>query len=251
MKPLWALGTALAFVCSGLSLSQEATDAYQKAQESRRQKNFEAALASFQKALELEPDSLRFGSEYRMTVIEAGAFEEGAAFLEDLCARNPEAAFAHLNLGFAIVDKIPAAGSITQVLLASKALMSFSRSLEIKVTWIGLYARGRSYLFWPKAFNRMPLALADLEKALEIQESQPRRSYHVRVFSALGDAYLKMGDIPKARSFWQTGLGIFPENENLKKRMAAKGDELEKLLEFEYDPNLPVDTDLKELWSQP
>ena len=84
----------------------------------------------------------------------------------------------------------PAAGSITQVILANNALTEFSKSLEIKPSWIGYYTRGNSYLYWPRIFGRTKLGIADLEEALKIQKAEPKRGYHVRVFVALGGLHV-------------------------------------------------------------
>src|SRR5438105_1684339 len=113
-------------------------------------------------------------------------------------------------------DKIPAAGSITQVILANTALSHFTKSIEIKPSWIALYTRGNSYLYWPKIFNRAHLGVADLEQAMKIQKSEKLHSYHARAYVSLGDGYWKMDDIAKAKAVWQEGQKLFPANAQLK-----------------------------------
>lgn len=212
--------------------------------------NDNAALGHFEQALREDPGSLRFASEYRQAVIRAGAYERCIAFFEKLTADNPGNANAWLNYGFAYVDKIPAAGSITQVILANTAQGLFGRSIEAEETWLGLYTRGSSQLFWPKVFGRAPLGVADLEQAYEMQKKAPRKlSVHVRVYIALGDGYWKTGQIDRARDIWQEGLEEFPGNELLAARLNLEGDALETYINDHLDPNKRVDTDLKPLWS--
>ena len=81
---------------------------------------------------------------------------------EKLVAAHPTSSNSYLNYGFAYVDKIPAAGSITQVIMANTALTQFTKSIELKPTWIALYTRGNSYLYWPKVFGRAGLGVTDL-----------------------------------------------------------------------------------------
>jgi tetratricopeptide (TPR) repeat protein len=207
-------------------------------------------LAKLEQALAAAPDDLRAGNDYRMAVITAGQYDRGLEFFGQLVESHPSAANAHLNYGFQYVDKIPAAGSITQVILANNALTEFSRSLELKPSWIGYYTRGNSYLYWPRIFGRTKLGVADLEEALKIQKAEPKRSYHVRVYLALGDGYFKMDDLEKARTMWKEGLAQFPDSAALKQRLAAEGDALKLLLDDVYDPNKRVDTNLQELWAK-
>ncbi|MEO7648844.1 MAG: hypothetical protein ABIZ80_00110 [Bryobacteraceae bacterium] len=205
-------------------------------------------LAKMEATLSAEPDSVRFGSEYRQAVIQAKEYDRSLKFFEKLVAAHPAASNAYLNYGFAYVDKIPAAGSITQVILANTALSHFTKSIEIKPSWIALYTRGNSYLYWPKIFNRAHLGVADLEQAMKIQKADQLRAFHVRSYISLGDGYWKMDNIEKAKAVWQEGAKFFPANAQLKARLSRSGDELAKYIDDVLDPNKRVDTDLHEIW---
>lgn len=206
-------------------------------------------LLRLEQTLASKPDDLKAGNDYRMAIIQAGEYDRGLRFFEDLVAKHPWAANAHLNYGFQHVDKIPAAGSITQVILANNALRQFSKSIELRPTWIGYYTRGNSYLFWPRIFGRTKLGIADLEEALKIQKADQKRRYHVRVYVALGDGYYKMDDLAKATAIWNEGLGQFSDSAALRQRLAAQGESLESLIDSAYDPNTRVDTSLDDLWA--
>jgi tetratricopeptide (TPR) repeat protein len=205
-------------------------------------------LAHLESALAADPDSLRAASEYRMAVIKAGEYDRSIAFFAKLVADHPRSAHAWLNYGYAIVDKIPAAGSVTQVILANNALKQFSKSIELERSWLALYTRGNSYLYWPKVFGRAPLGVADLEAAAALarKETKPKRVY-VRSFIALGDGYWKTEQPEKARVAWQEGLQLFPGDPQLQARLARSGDELTAYIDDQLDPNKRVDTDLKPL----
>ena len=208
-----------------------------------------ARLDALEAALAAAPDDLRVANDYRMAIIVAKEYDRAITFFEKLVTSHPNASNAHLNYGFAYVDKIPAAGSITQVILANNALKQFSRSLELKPTWIGYYTRGNSYLFWPKIFGRTPLGIADLEEALRMQKAGPRHHYHVRVYVALGDGYWIMDDAEKARATWRDGIALFPDSAALKTRLSASADELDALIRTAYDHTRRVDTSLEDLWT--
>jgi hypothetical protein len=105
-----------------------------------------------------------------------------------------------------------------------------------------------SYLFWPKIFGRAKYGVADLEKALHMQQSGGRKPYYVRTWIALGDGYWKIDELAKARATWTKGLQQFPDSHALKDRLAKQGDDLKELIDDALDPNKRVDTNLKELW---
>src|SRR5262245_36833453 len=205
-------------------------------------------LTKLEAALSADADNIRYGSEYRQAVIGAKEYDRSLKFFEKLVADNPTAANAYLNYGFAYVDKIPAAGSITQVILANTALSHFSKSIELKRSWIALYTRGNSYLYWPKIFGRAHLGVADLEDAMKMQKAGKLRVYHVRAYISLGDGYWKMDDTPKAKAVWREGLKLFTNNAQLKARLSKDGDDLKTYIDDTLDPNKRVDTDLHELW---
>ena len=217
-------------------------------------------LTKLEQAAEALPDDLRSGNDYRMAVIHAAEqaarggklapYDRALAFFQKLVTAHASSANAHLNYGFAYVDKIPDAGSITQVILANNALGEFSKALDLQRSWIGYYTRGNSYLFWPRIFNRTHLGVADLESALKVQRVDRKRGYHVRVFVALGDGYWKMDETAKATATWKEGLAEFPDNAALKARLSTQGDEMKTLFDGVYDPAKRVDTSLKDLWTE-
>ena len=233
-----------------LHLPAQASDAdYQQAMKALGSNDYPTALHYLEAAVAGDPDNVRYASEYRQAAIRSKDFDRPLKFFEKLTADHPGSANAHLNFGFAYVDKIPVAGSITQVILANNALTQFSKAVELKPDWINLYTRGMSYLFWPKVFNRAPMGVADLEQAMKIQKAEPRQSYHAKTYIALGDAYWKTDQLEKARAVWQEGLKQFPDKAELKARLAQQGDDLKNTIEANFDPNKRVDTDLRDLWA--
>jgi tetratricopeptide (TPR) repeat protein len=208
----------------------------------------DASLASLEAAVAAEPDSLRTASEYRLAVIRAGEYDRAIDFFGRLVADHSEAANAWLNFGLCYVDKIPAAGAITRVILANQAVERFSRAIELRRSWLALYTRGNSYLYWPKIFGRGPLGVADLEEAMAIARRGPRRPYHVHGYAALGDGYWRAEQPAKAAATWAEGARLFPRDPQLQARLARQGDDLDAYVAAQHDPDQRVDTDLREVW---
>ena len=253
--------TIAILLASGLAASAATPEAsYDIAKRAWSSKDFQTAFTNFEAALNADPDNIQYGSEYRQAVIEnakkahpkEGApadFDRLLKFFETLTAANPKATNAWLNYGFSYVDKIAASGSITQVLLANSALGLFTKSIESKPTWIALYTRGNSYLFWPKIFGRAQMGVNDLEAAYKMQLGQPLKTFYVRVYISLGDGYWKVDNIEKAKAIWQEGAKRFPDSKPLKDRLSREGDELKNYIDDQLDPNKRVDTDLHEIWA--
>jgi tetratricopeptide (TPR) repeat protein len=205
-------------------------------------------LAHLESVLAADPDSLRAASEYRMAVIQAKEHDRCIAFFEKLVTDHPQSANAWLNYGYAYVDKIPSAGAITQVLLANDALKQFTKSIEIQKSWLNLFTRGNSYLYWPVVFGRAPLGVADLEEAVALARKDPKpKRVYVRSYIALGDGYWKTDQAAKAKAVWQEGLKLFPGEVQLQARLSRDGDELTAYINEQLDPSKRVDTDLKPL----
>lgn len=254
----WAISAALLCGLAAAATPEEDYDSARKAQSARE---WDRAFGYFEAALLADPDNVKYGSEYRQAVIQYAKRndpkKEGTPadwdriqkFFEKLTTDHPKAANSLLNYGFTFVDKIPASGSITQVLMANTALSHFSKSIETRPQWIALYTRGNSYLFWPKIFGRAQLGVADLEAAYKMQQGQPQKSFHVRVYVSLGDGYWKTDNLDKARAIWQEGLKKFPGHKPLSDRLAKQGDELKEYIDDQLDPNRRVNTDLSELWT--
>jgi tetratricopeptide (TPR) repeat protein len=207
-----------------------------------------AALEHMEAALAADPDNLRYASEYRHAVIRAGAYDRALDFFAKLVADHPGSAFAWLNYGYVYVDKMPSAGAITQVILANDALQQFTRSIELKASWIALYTRGNSYLYWPKIFGRGPLAVADLERAVAISKSEPKRAHQAHAYAALGEAYWRTDQPERARATWEEGARLFPQDAVLKELLSRQGDDLEAYVADQVDRTKRVNTDLRELW---
>jgi tetratricopeptide (TPR) repeat protein len=210
-----------------------------------------SALDDFETALRLDPDNLRWGAEYRQAAIAAAEFDRSIDFFTTLAKEHPRAAATRLNLGYAHVDKIPAAGAITQVILANTALNHFSAALELEESWLVRYTRGNSYVYWPPIFGKTKLGIADLERAIELAEAMPKRAIHARAWVALGDGHWRLDDLARARQIWQEGLKRYPGNADLTARLTREGDALVEFLDANYALGKKVDTDLSALWEAP
>ena len=241
LTPFLAVAICLTWLCLPTILSASGTPS-------------EAFLPSELDALEAravaDPDDLRAGAAYRQACIAAEAYDRCIGTFEKLAIARPESHAVLLNWGYAYVDRIPAAGAVTQVILADTALKRFSAAIEVEESWLALYTRGNSYVYWPAIFGRTRLGIADLEKAVAMTEATGEApSYHARAYAALGDGYWRLGDLQTARDWWRRGLERFPGDGELEHRLALEGKPLDEHLDSHYAIGKRVETDLEALWN--
>jgi tetratricopeptide (TPR) repeat protein len=253
MRWIAAVVLILALGCFGALAAQEAESLFQEAMLAVQAEDYETALTRFEAALQADPNNLRYGNTYRLTVIKLNqvkTYDRSIEFFKQLVADHPKAPNAWLNFGYAYVDKIPLEGAITQVLLANKAIAPFSAALALEESWLALYTRGNSYVYWPAIFGRTPLAIADLEKAIALSQQTEKRSYHARAYVALGEAYWRLNNLEKARQSWREALQLFPSNEALQVRLTQDDQALNALLTAHFEPGKRVDTDVSGIWEE-
>ena len=210
-----------------------------------------AELERLEAAVAAAPESLERANAYRRAVIGTAEYDRAIAFFEGLAVAHPEAHSVWLNFGYAYVDKIPSAGAITQALLAHSAVQCFSQAIERQRSWLALYTRGNSYLYWPRVFGRGPLAVADLEEAVGMSRGLPPRRVHARAYLALGDAHWRIDQRDQALATWREGRERFPAEGGFGERLALDPEALHTYIYERLDPHLRVDTDLEPLWEEP
>ena len=239
-----------------------ADETFDKAEQALASKDYPSAVSLLEKAVQSDPDSLRNASEYRQAVLKQtvaahpkeGAtadFDKEIAFFEKLVAEHPASSNAFLNYGFAYVDKIPAAGSITQVILANTALTQFTKSIELEAHLDRVYTRGNSYLYWPKIFGRAGLGVADLEKAYDDAEGRAEEKLScARLHFARGRLLEDRESGEGEGDLERRARAVSGQPAQLKDRLSKQGDDLKTYINDVLDPNKRVDTDLKEIWRQ-
>lgn len=265
-RPSWSRAAALACFLALLAANAWAgsggQDAFDQGMKEVAAKDWDKGLDLLETALTADPDNVRYGSEYRHAAILRGHelhgnegkpedFDRPIAFFERLVSKNPAAANAYLNYGLAYVDKLPTVFALSRVSDANAAVVQFSKSLELRPSWVGYYTRGSSYLFYPRFFDRAKLGVADLETAVKMQAAGGKKPYQVHAWTALGDGYWKLDQLEKARSVWSEGLKEFPDTPALQERLSKQGDDLKVLINDALDPKKRVDTNLKNLWLYP
>jgi tetratricopeptide (TPR) repeat protein len=208
----------------------------------------ENRLNELEARLQQEPGSLRLGSEFRQLVIATSRYDRSIRLFERLTKDPRGGANRFLNLALACVDKVPVSGSIRQALLGRDAIDAATRAIAMDPTPVAYFIRGLVNLYYDRAiFHRTDKGVADLEEARRLAAFHPELPSS-RVFAALGDGYWRLRRPEKAREVWREGLGRFPNTESLSLRLNARDDQLAAIVGHALDPDVRVDTTLRELF---
>jgi tetratricopeptide (TPR) repeat protein len=206
-------------------------------------------IATLERAVTSTPEDLRVCAEYRQRMIALGDYDRSIKLLERLSDRPGAGPNVHMSLALAYVDKVPAASPFKRIFLGRDAMRALSQAIEREPSLVAYYIRGLIALYYPEAvFHRARSGVADLERARSLLATLPRQPYQARVYVSLGDGYWKLKDLTHAVSIWTDGVNRFPADQALRSRVAARGADLDRLVEHALDPATRVDTSLHELF---
>src|SRR5215510_10765476 len=98
----WMAAVVLMVVvgCCGTVQAQEAESLFQEAVQAAQAENYDTALVKFEAALKADPNNLRYGNAYRLTVIKINkvkTYDRCLAFFQKLVVDHPKASNAFLN----------------------------------------------------------------------------------------------------------------------------------------------------------
>ena len=75
--------------------------------------------------------------------------------------------------------------------------------------------------YWPPSMNRGQDVIEHFQTLLQQQESQTSQPQFAQTYVRLGVEYNKAGRTDDAQATWERGLRLFPQNEELKKKLGA------------------------------
>ncbi|MCW5553645.1 MAG: hypothetical protein KIS67_15985 [Verrucomicrobiae bacterium] len=153
---------------------------------------------------------------------EAGLLGAAIAELKKRAADHPAAAEYPLAIGEAYIEAIQATENYNERgVLAMQADTSFDEALRMDPTnWEAQYMKAASLSHWPEGLGKRPEVIRRLTDLIDQQETLPQQPLFVESYVLLGEQYAKSGNFEYARAVWQLGLGSFPADPTLRKRIA-------------------------------
>lgn len=145
------------------------------------------------------------------------------ARFEQLAAADPTDPAKRVDLGNAYLQKVFAAGGGPMAgVWAVKADKAFDAALELDPQhWEARFTKAVSLSFWPAALGKQAMAIQEFETLLGQQSTGAPRPEHAQTYLFLGNVHQSSGSIQKALDTWRRGLELFPDNEELRARIAS------------------------------
>src|SRR5215510_12908173 len=100
MRWMAAVVLTVTVACCGTVQANEAESLFQEAVQAAQADNYDTALGRFEAALQADPNNLRYGNAYRLTVVKINqvkTYDRCLAFFQKLVADQPKASNAFLN----------------------------------------------------------------------------------------------------------------------------------------------------------
>jgi hypothetical protein len=109
-----------------------------------------------------------------------------------------------------------------QAILAMKADQMLESALKLDPSnWDARYTKAVGMSYWPAQMNKGREVIEQFDALIRDQEAQPVQPQFARSYAWLGDQYKKADQADYAVQVWQRGAAFFPQNEELKTRLAA------------------------------
>jgi tetratricopeptide (TPR) repeat protein len=152
---------------------------------------------------------------------EAGALDRVIESLERRSKEEPNDPQAFVDLGKAYLEKLYTKQGPEVGEWARKADGAFDAALALDPqNWSARFSKAMSLSFWPPIFGRGPEAVQHFETLIRQQEQTGgNRPEHAQAYVFLGGLYQQQGQMDRARELWRRGIALFPENEELRRRL--------------------------------
>jgi tetratricopeptide (TPR) repeat protein len=208
-------------------------------------------LDALERGVVADPENLKLAADYRQLAIASGDFDRPIGALEKLAKRKGSGPNVQISLALAYVDKVPTSGDIRRLYLGRDAVNALTKAIAQRPTMLAYYMRGLINLYYNNfIFHRVPRGIADLQQALAMGTDGSTPALDLRVRTALGDGYFRLGDPAKAREAWSAALAKFPADAGLKSRLEKNGTELEDIVTTALTAGRRVDTRLADVFPQ-
>jgi tetratricopeptide (TPR) repeat protein len=143
--------------------------------------------------------------------------------LEERAANNPASPECAAALGQAYLQKC---GTITDVreqgILAMQADKVFDTALALDpANWEARFTKAVALSYWPANLNKGDEVAQHFLTLIQQQETQPPQPQFADTYVWLGDQYQKAGRTDDARTVWERGATLFPDQQKLKSRLAG------------------------------
>ena len=104
--------------------------------------------------------------------------------------------------------------------LGNRALAEYDKALVLDPRyWEPRFEKAESLTYYPESLGRTPEAIREFEALLALQGKSNHDPRYAATYSHLGRMYLRIGKSERALKTVQEGIGLFPEDEDLRAQL--------------------------------
>ncbi len=154
---------------------------------------------------------------------DGGGLDQAIVELEQRTANNQGHAEYPAALGQAYLKKC---GTISDVreqgILAMQADKVFDTALNLDPSnWDARFTKAVALSYWPATMNKGEEVVQHFLTLIEQQETQPPQPQFAETYAWLGDQYKKAGQSEDARTVWERGAALYPDNQKLRTKLTG------------------------------
>jgi hypothetical protein len=149
--------------------------------------------------------------------------DRAIADLEDRVKNDPQVAEYSAVLGTAYLKKAGLSKDMRdQAMLGMKADQTFDAALTADAAnWEARYMKALGMSYWPSTMNKGQEVLERFTSLIQDQEQQASQPQFSQTYVRLGEEYRKSGQLEFAQQVWQRGAAQFPDDAELKRKLAS------------------------------
>jgi tetratricopeptide (TPR) repeat protein len=154
---------------------------------------------------------------------EGGHLDVAIAELQQRFTTNPNNADCAAVLGHACLQKCGTSTDVReQGILAMQADKLFDTALSLDAqNWEARFNKAVALSYWPATMGKADEVIDHFTTLIQQQEAQSQQSQFADSYLWLGDQYKKAGRLDDARSVWQRGAYLFPQDQKLADRLGS------------------------------
>jgi cytochrome c-type biogenesis protein CcmH/NrfG len=154
---------------------------------------------------------------------DTGKLDQAISQLELKMAANPNDGGYPAALGEAYLKKCATLEDTREKgILALQADKLFETALTLDPSnWDARFTKAVALSYWPASMNKSDEVIQQFNTLLQQQQDQPPQAHFANTYLMLGNFYQKNGHPDSALAVWQQGAGLFPDNGDLKNKLAS------------------------------
>ncbi len=197
------------------------------------------------KRLKYNPDDIQAGDTLRELCRQRNVVPICIDAFNDLASLHPKNKYIRYHAALAYIDEVPGHSLFKKGWYSTRSMNHMNAVLDQDPNdWSAFYIRGLNGIYWPISFKRLGRAISDLQQCIALSEKMPdglKQPYHLLAYIALGDAFVKNGELGKAREIYRRGLRLM-KSAKLKHRLSLDDSVLRDFIKEVRDADKPVDT---------